>query len=84
MWGGVSGLLKDFDGFAWLIGWYAWVGGIIESVGRAFGALKEFILIINKNTLQLRDRRFCRNSSLQAVCDAPIARITGCVSSLRI
>ena len=26
----------------------------------------------------------CRNSSLQAVCDTPIARITGCVSSLRI
>ena len=25
---------------------------------------------------------FCRNSYLQAVCDAPIARITGCVSSL--
>ena len=25
---------------------------------------------------------FCRNSSLQAVCDTPIARITGCVSSL--
>ena len=22
---------------------------------------------------------FCRNSSLQAVCDTPIARITGCV-----
>ena len=29
-------------------------------------------------------RRFCRNSSLQAVRDTPIARITGCVSSLRI
>ena len=38
----------------------------------------------NKNTLQLWDRRSCRNSSLQAVCDTPIARITGCVSSLRI
>ena len=38
----------------------------------------------NKNTLQLWDRRFCRNSSLQAVCDTPIARITSCVSSLRI
>ena len=24
------------------------------------------------------------NSSLQAVCDTPVARITGCVSSLRI
>ena len=38
----------------------------------------------NENTLQLLDRIFCRNSSLQAVCDTPIARITGCVSSLRI
>ena len=27
---------------------------------------------------------FCRDSSLQAVCDTPIARIMGCVSSLRI
>ena len=26
----------------------------------------------------------CRNSYLQAVCDTPIARIVGCVSSLRI
>ena len=26
---------------------------------------------------------FCRNSSLQAVRDTPIARITGCVSSSR-
>ena len=25
----------------------------------------------------------CRNSSLQAVCDTPIARITGCVSSFK-
>ena len=33
----------------------------------------------NENTLQLRDRRFRRNSYLQAVCDTPIARITGCV-----
>ena len=38
----------------------------------------------NKNTLRLSDRRFRRNSSLQAVCDTPIARITGGVSSLRI
>ena len=38
----------------------------------------------NENTLQLWDRIFCRNSSLQAVCDTPIARITGCVSLLRI
>ena len=30
------------------------------------------------------DRRICRNSSLQAVCDAPIARITGRVFSSRI
>ena len=37
-----------------------------------------------KNTLQLWHRRFCRNSSLQAVCDTPIARITGCLSSLRM
>ena len=34
----------------------------------------------NNNTLQLWDRIFCRNSFLQAVCDTPIARITGCVS----
>ena len=36
----------------------------------------------NENTLQLWDRVFRRNSYLQAVCDAPIARITGYVSSL--
>ena len=41
-------------------------------------------IIRNENTLQLWDRRFRRNSSLQAVCDPPIARITSCVSSLRI
>ena len=41
-------------------------------------------IIKNENTLQLWDRRFRRNSSLQAVCDTPIARITSCVSSLRI
>ena len=35
----------------------------------------------NKDTLQLCDRRFFRNSSLQAVCDTPIVRITGCVPS---
>ena len=40
--------------------------------------------IINENTLQLWDRIFRRNSCLQAVCDTPIARITSCVSSLRI
>ena len=38
----------------------------------------------NKNTLQLRDKKFRRNSYLQAVCDTPITRITGYVSSLRI
>ena len=38
----------------------------------------------NKNKLQLGDRIFCRNSSLQAVCDTSIARITGCVSTLRV
>ena len=27
--------------------------------------------------------KICRNSCLQAVCDTPIARVTGCVSSLR-
>ena len=37
---------------------------------------------MDKSKLQLRDRRVCRNSSLQAVCDTPIARITGCVSPL--
>ena len=41
-------------------------------------------IIKNENTLQLWDQRFRRNSSLQAVCDTPIARITSCVSSLRI
>ena len=40
---------------------------------------KLYIIKIN-NTIQLRDRRFCRNSSLQAVCDTPIARTAGCVS----
>ena len=37
--------------------------------------------IKNENTLQLWDRRFRRNSSSQAVCDTPIARITRCASS---
>ena len=37
-------------------------------------------IIKNENTFQLWGRRFCRNSSLQAVCDTPIARITGCFS----
>ena len=35
-------------------------------------------------TLQLWDRSDRRNSSLQAVCNTLIARIAGCVSSLRI
>ena len=43
-----------------------------------------YVYYKNKNTLQLWDRMLCRNSYLQAVCDTPIARITGCVSSLRI
>ena len=38
----------------------------------------------NINTLQLRDRRFRRNSYLQAVCDAPIARVVECVPLSRI
>ena len=42
------------------------------------------IIIKNKNTLQLWDRRVRRNSSLQAVFDTPIPHITGCVSSLMI
>ena len=33
----------------------------------------------NENTLQLWDRSLRRNSSMQAVCDTPIARITSCV-----
>ena len=44
----------------------------------------DIIYYQKENTLQLRDRIFCRNSSLQAVCDTQIARITGCVYSLRI
>ena len=51
----------------------------------AYVVRKELLNITkNENTLQLWDRRFRRNSSLQAVCDAPVARITSCVSSLRI
>ena len=46
--------------------------------------LKNQYIIKNANTLQLWDRRFRRNSSLQAVCDTPFARITSCVSSLSI
>ena len=43
-----------------------------------------FVYYENKYILQLCDRRFRRNSSLQAVCDTPIACITSCMSSLRI
>ena len=42
------------------------------------------ILILEYTPAELWDRIFCRNSSSQAVCDTPIARITSCVSSLRI
>ena len=38
------------------------------------------IEVIIHSSCEIED--FCRNSSLQAVCDTPIARITGCVSSL--
>ena len=40
--------------------------------------------ILLKYTYIHSDKRFCPNSSLKAVCATPIARITGCVSSLRI
>ena len=40
------------------------------------------IVIKNKIHSSCEIKDFCRNSSLQAVCDTPIARITGCVSSL--
>ena len=49
-----------------------------------FSSLTSEYIIKNENTLQLGDRRFRRDSSLQAVCDTPIARITSCVSPLRI
>ena len=39
-------------------------------------------IIKKENTLQLWDRRFRRNSSLQAVCDTPIARITSCLCDI--
>ena len=45
---------------------------------------REIYMLQKVYILQLVHRIFCRNSSLQAVCDTPIARITGCVSSLRI
>ena len=47
---------------------------------------KFHVLNKNENTLKLAVRsNILSNSSLQAVCDTPIARIiTGCVSSLRI
>ena len=41
-------------------------------------------ILKNWNTFHLWDRRFYRNSSLQAMCDTPIARVTGCVSSLKL
>ena len=36
-------------------------------------------ILKNENALQLLNRIFSLNSSLQVVCDTPIARITGCV-----
>ena len=41
------------------------------------------IKIHSSSCCEIEDR-CCRNSYLQAVCDTPIARITGCVPSLRI
>ena len=38
----------------------------------------------NIKTYQLWNRGYRRNSNFQTVCDTPIARTTGCVSSLRI
>ena len=47
--------------------------------------MHQCIIIKNENTLQLTVRsNILSNSSLQAVCDTPIARITGCVPSLGI
>ena len=43
-----------------------------------------YIYYENKNTLQVRDRSFCRNSYLHAVCDTSIARMMDRLSSLRI
>ena len=37
------------------------------------------LFIKKKDSLQRLDRRFRRNSYLQAVCDTSIARVTGCV-----
>ena len=75
--------------------WLLWDCGTIPEYGYTFvtipgefcihlGLIREVYYYKKKNTIQLWDRIFCRNSSLQAVFDTPIARITGCVSSLRI
>ena len=57
---------------------------VYKKVTLAFNCGDITYIIKNENTLQLWDRILGRNSSLQAVCDTSIARITSCVSSLRI
>ena len=52
--------------------------------GKGFKRFMSHIYSIYFKTLQLCDTRFCRNSSLKAVRDTPIACVTECVSSLRI
>ena len=53
-----------------------------------FGLLPYFLLVYDIIKIKIHSscdiEVFCRNSSLQAVCYTPIARITGCVSSSRI
>ena len=47
-------------------------------------ACQENMKYIYQNIIKIIIHSSCEIESLQAVCDTPIARITGCVSSLRI
>ena len=55
---------------------------IVQCVSYSWRDARYIIKIKIHSSCEIED--FCRNPSLQAVCDTPIARITGCVSSWRI
>ena len=74
----VSGTIATIDD---IFSFFTAVESILQVVVSCIWVSSDVLYYKNKNTLQLWDGRFCRNSSLQAVCDTLIA-LTGCVSSL--
>ena len=58
--------------------------GVVEACTEAMKTSTEAFTSFHRESTECRCQIFRRNSSLQTVCDSPIARITGCASSSKI